>query len=55
MFQGTNLYELEKLAAEIGIHSTFVYTDQKMQSLSGGEQVYARPFMVESLQIGLCL
>ena len=39
MFQETNLYELEKLAAEIGLPSTFIYTDQKMQSLSGGERV----------------
>ena len=31
MFQETNLYELEKLAAEIGLPSTFIYTDQKMQ------------------------
>lgn len=39
MFQETNLYELEKLEAEIGLPSTFIYTDQKMQSLSGGERV----------------
>ena len=38
-FQEADLFECEKIAAEMGIPGSCVYSDQEMQSLSGGERV----------------
>ena len=38
-FQEANPFELEKVTAEVGIPGALIYSDQTMQSLSGGERV----------------